>query len=69
MSKSRFIRDAHGSVIGRIDDHDNGSRAYDARGSYVGRDDRNVNHTHDNTGRVVTVSGDALASLIFGRKR
>jgi len=28
-----------------------------------------VVHTHDNTGRVVTVSGDAVASLIFGCKR
>lgn len=69
MSKSKFIRDARGSLIGRIDDDDHGSRAYDARGSYIGRYDRKVNHTYDNTGRVVTISGDALTSLIFGRKR
>lgn len=69
MFKSRFIRDAHGSLVGRIDDQDQGSRAFDAHGNYVGRYDRKVNHTYDNTGRVVTISGDTLTSLIFGRKR
>ena len=69
MFKSRFIRDSRGSLVGTIDDDDHGSRAFDARGSYVGRYDLKFDHTYDNTGRLVTISGDALSSLIFGRKR
>ena len=69
MFKSRFIRDSRGSLVGRIDDDDHGSRAFDARGSYVGRYDRKFDHTYDNAGGLVTISGDALSSLFFGRKR
>jgi hypothetical protein len=69
MFKSRFTRDSRGSLVGRIDDDDHGSRAFDARGCFVGRYDRKFDHTHDNSGRLVTISGDALSSLIFGCKR
>ncbi len=44
MFKSRFIRDSRGATVGRIDDDDYGSRAYDVRGSYVGRYDRKSAH-------------------------
>jgi hypothetical protein len=68
MFRSRFIRDSRGSTVGRIDNDDYGSRAYDVRGSYVGRYDRKFDHTYDSTGRLVTTSGDAISALIFGRK-
>lgn len=69
MFKSRFIRNANGSVAGRIDEDDHGSRAYDARGTFVGRYNRVSDQTSDNSGRVFTLSGDALTALIFGKKR
>jgi hypothetical protein len=46
-----------------------GSRAYDAGGTFVGRYNRFSNQTYDNSGRVFTLSGDALTALIFGKKR
>jgi hypothetical protein len=69
MFKSRFIRGSDGSLKGRIDENKVDSRAYDASGKYVGRYDRRLDMTYDNSGRLVTTSGDALSSLIFGRKR
>lgn len=69
MFKSKFIRDNRGSLVGRIDEDDFGARGYDSRGSYVGRYDRHFDHTYDSMGRAVTITGDALASPIFGRKR
>jgi hypothetical protein len=69
MFKSKFIRGRDGLVVGRIDEDDHNSRAYDAGGNYVGRYDRDTDHTHDSCGRVVTLTGDALASLILRRKR
>ncbi len=69
MFKSRLVRDASGLVTGRIDEDDHGSRAYDARGTFVGRYNRFSDHTFDNSGRVFTLSGDGLTALIFGKKR
>jgi hypothetical protein len=69
MFKSRFIRGANGLAVGRIDEDDHGSRAYDAGGKYVGRYNRFSDQTTDKSGRVVTLSGDVLAALIFGKKR
>lgn len=69
MFKSRFIRSAGGLVAGRIDEDDHGSRAYDAAGTFVGRYNRSSDQTYDNSGRVYTLSGDALTVLIFGKKR
>ena len=37
MFKSRFIRNAGGLVVGRIDEDDLGSRGYDGGGTFVGR--------------------------------
>jgi hypothetical protein len=54
---------------GRIDEDDHGSRAYDARGTFVGRYNRFSDQTYDNSGRVFALSGDALTALIFGKKR
>ncbi len=68
MFKSRFIRGASGLVVGRIDEDDHGSRAYDAGGTFVGRYNRFSDQTYDKSGGVVTLSGDALTALIFGRK-
>ena len=67
MFKSRFIRNANGSVAGRIDEDDHGLRGYDARGSFVGRYNRFSDQTSDNSGRVFALSGDALTALIFGK--
>jgi hypothetical protein len=69
MFKSRFVRGASGLVIGRIDEDDHGARAYDARGTFVGRYNRFPDQTFDNSGRVFTLTGDALTALIFGGKR
>ena len=69
MFKSRFIRGASGLVIGRIDEDDHGSRAYDAGGTFVGRYNRFSDQTSDRGGRVVTLSGDTLSALMFGKKR
>ena len=69
MFKSRFIRNASGLVAGRIDEDDHGSRAYDARGAFVGRYNRFSDQTSDNGGRIFTLSGDALTALIFGKRR
>jgi len=69
MFESRFIRGSDGLIVGRIDEDDHGSSAYDAGGNYVGRYDRYTDHNHDSGGRVKTIAGDALASLIFRRKR
>jgi hypothetical protein len=67
MFKSRFIRNSGGLVAGRIDEDDHGSRAYDAGGTFVGRYNRFSDQTFDNSGRVFTLSGDALTALIFGK--
>jgi hypothetical protein len=69
MFKSRFIRDSRGSMVGRMVEDNSGSRAYDVRGSYVGRYDRKFDHTCDNAGRLITISGDALPAPLFGRRR
>lgn len=69
MFKSRFIRNASGSVAGRIDEDDHGSRGYDAKGTFVGQYNRFSDQTFDKSGRVFTLSGDALTALIFGQKR
>ena len=68
MSRSRDIRDNRGLTIGRIDEDEHSRRAYDAQGLFVGRYDRNNNHTYDNRGLVISTAGDLLSSLIFGRK-
>ena len=68
MFKSRFIRNASGLVAGRIDEDDHGSRGYDARGMFVGRYNRFSDQTFDNSGRVFTLSADALTALIFEKK-
>ena len=69
MFKSRFIRNASGLVAGRVDEDDHGSRAYDAGGAFVGRYNRFSDQSYDNSGRVFTLSGDALTALILGKKR
>jgi len=69
MFKSRFIRDAGGLVIGRIDEDDHNFRGYDGGGNLVGRHDRSSDQTHDASGQVVSISGDTLTALIFGRKQ
>lgn len=69
MFKSRCIRGASGHVVGRIDEDDQGSRAYDAGGTFVGRYNGSSDQTSDKSGRVVTLSGDALSALIFGKNR
>lgn len=68
MARSRFIRASDGRIQGRIDQDESGFRAYGASGNYVGRYDPVADKTYDSSGRLVTVSGDALASLIFGHK-
>jgi hypothetical protein len=69
MFRSRFVRGSSGLVVGRIDEDDHGSRAYDAGGAFVGRYNRSLDQTYDRGGRVVTLSGDALTTLIYGKKR
>jgi hypothetical protein len=69
MFQNRFIRGASGLVVGRIDEDDHGSRAYDASGTFVGRYNRSSDQTSDKSERVVTLSGDALTVLIFAKKR
>ena len=60
MFNSRFIRGSDGSIVGWIDERNHGFHAYDAGGE--------TDHTNDSSGQVVTITGDALASMIFRRK-
>ncbi len=69
MSRSHYIKDQRGLTVGRVEEDDNGRRAYDARGLFVGRYDRGNDHTYDSRGLVVSTAGDILSSLIFGRGR
>jgi hypothetical protein len=69
MFKSRFIRDAGGNIVGRVDEDDHNSRGFDGGGNFVGRYDRSSDQTYDASGNVVSLSGNTLTALIFGKKR
>ena len=56
-------------TVGRVDEDDHNSRGYDGGGNLVGRYDRSSDQTHDASGNVVSLSGDTLTALIFGKKR
>jgi len=62
--KSKLTR-----AFSEIDEDDHSSRAHDAGGTFVGRYNRFSDQTYDKSGRVVTLSGDALTALIFEKKR
>lgn len=67
--KREFLRDKTGRTIGRIEDDGRKQRAYDSIGRFTGRYDKSLDRTYDWTGRPVTTAGNALSSLIFGRKK
>jgi len=67
--KREFIRDRTGRTVGRIEDDGRKKVAYDSVGKIAGRFDKSANKTYDRTGQQVTTAGNALSSLIVGRKK
>ncbi|MGH7916781.1 MAG: hypothetical protein ACREQE_04875 [Candidatus Binataceae bacterium] len=69
MSSREFLKDRQGRTLGRIDDDGRERVGYDITGRMTGRYDKQRDQTLDIFGRIVTTSGDALSSLITGRKK
>ncbi|MGH8011296.1 MAG: hypothetical protein ACREQ4_02195 [Candidatus Binataceae bacterium] len=69
MGSREFLKDRQGRTLGRIDDNGRERIGYDIHGRITGRYDKQRDQTLDIRGQIVTTSGDALSSLITGRKK
>lgn len=65
----RYLKNVRGQLVGWTSESNGIEYAHNHQGKLLGWYNRRTDHTHDSMGRLITTSGDATSSLIFGRDK